>query len=329
MTPHEKGIDLEDAVHAIETVILESSPALRKQPFIIESRKRLCASGVHHEIDIFVTVEIAQGYQAIYVFECKNWQESVGKNEIIVFSEKIKAASAQRGYFIARSFTKDAAAQAVADPRITLLIAAEHSPATTIVPSDFHVTSQVSSQYRVECSLANAPEWRKGPSAIFDQMFNVNGQGVSAQTYFADWLGELYQKGMRTLGSARLAVGVHPLAVREVRAFDPKECTVGGIPLLQLTMEAEFGVEIFRPLVMSHYEVAHRGRVIKLAKLTVRDIEIDFSAIEIGNGKLSQPMRADIYPGAPSQKLHPVQEEILRHKNVEIVLSAVEDQASS
>jgi hypothetical protein len=33
---------------------------------------------VHHEIDIFVAVDTAPGYNAIYTFECKNWKENIG-----------------------------------------------------------------------------------------------------------------------------------------------------------------------------------------------------------------------------------------------------------
>src|SRR4051812_9441896 len=107
MVPGEKGRELERAVHAIEAVILESSPALRERPFTIKARKILVVGGVRHEIDIFVTVDVAKGYTATFIFECKNWDAVVvGKNEIIVFSEKIDAATAQRGYFVAKSFTK-------------------------------------------------------------------------------------------------------------------------------------------------------------------------------------------------------------------------------
>jgi hypothetical protein len=129
MTPEEKGRALERAVHAIEAVILESSPSLREKPFRIEMRKTLSVGGVHHEIDVFVTVEIAKGYDATFIFESKNWATPVGKNEIIVFAEKIDAAVAQTGYFIAKAFTKDAEAQAAKDPRIKLLISTEHDPA--------------------------------------------------------------------------------------------------------------------------------------------------------------------------------------------------------
>jgi hypothetical protein len=116
MGSHEKGLGLELAVHAIENMILASSPALREKVFTIEPRKKVNVDGVHHEIDIFVSVEVAKGYTAVFIFECKNWEAAVNKNEIIVFSEKIKEVGAQQGYFVAKSFTKDAERRHVRTP---------------------------------------------------------------------------------------------------------------------------------------------------------------------------------------------------------------------
>jgi len=134
MTPGEKGHVLEIAVHAIETVFLASSPSLRGQPFEIDRRKIFAVDDVHHEIDVFVKVGAAKGYESVFIFECKNWESPVGKNDLIVFSEKIDVAVAQRGYFVAKEFTKDARAQAARDPRVTLLYATEHDPTNVRPP---------------------------------------------------------------------------------------------------------------------------------------------------------------------------------------------------
>jgi hypothetical protein len=141
MGPDEKGHALEIAVHAIETVILESSPSLRGQPFQIKRRKTVVVDGVRHEIDVFAMIGAAKGYESIFIFECKNWEAAVSKNEIIIFSEKIDAAVAQRGFFIAKQFTKDALAQAAKDPRITMLYATEYDPTNVPPPQGFHFTA--------------------------------------------------------------------------------------------------------------------------------------------------------------------------------------------
>jgi len=124
----QKGDDLEKAVHAIEDTILKIAPGFAEGTFRIESKRIISLEGVRHEIDLFVTAALPNGYQAVFVFECKNWADKVGKNEVIVFSEKVKAATAQKGFFVARAFTKDAKAQAAKDPRIQLLTAAKADP---------------------------------------------------------------------------------------------------------------------------------------------------------------------------------------------------------
>ena len=114
MVPDEKGRELESVVHAIEAVILESSPALREKPFKIETRKRINVSGVHHEIDIFVTVELAKGYASIFEIRERTmlpligcaapsvssgskfpaWFEAMARSSMGIFGSKRRASSA-------------------------------------------------------------------------------------------------------------------------------------------------------------------------------------------------------------------------------------------
>ncbi len=112
VTANEKGNALEDVVASIESHILGTSPGLSEKTFLIERRKIIDAAGVHHEVDVFVTIDHGSGYKSVFVFECKNWQNPIGKNEVIIFSEKIDAVQAQHGYLVAKSFTKDAEYQA-------------------------------------------------------------------------------------------------------------------------------------------------------------------------------------------------------------------------
>jgi hypothetical protein len=59
----EKGDDLEIAVHTIERLILATSPALKEKSFNTERRKVMVVRGVHHEIDVFVSVDLAKATQ--------------------------------------------------------------------------------------------------------------------------------------------------------------------------------------------------------------------------------------------------------------------------
>lgn len=76
-----------------------------------------------HEIDLYVEIDLDLGTPLIYIFECKNWEANVDKNEIIVFLEKIQCVNAQNGYFIAKGFSTYAEAQAKHNSGIKLLIA--------------------------------------------------------------------------------------------------------------------------------------------------------------------------------------------------------------
>ena len=131
-SPNEKGDALEVAVSAIEHAILSSSPSLSGTP-LFERKKRVNCGGVHHEIDLYLTIDSGAGYKSTFIFECKNWQEAVGKNEIIIFARKIHDVSAQLGYFVAKSFTADAVAAAAQDKRIILYTAIEHDPSNEAV----------------------------------------------------------------------------------------------------------------------------------------------------------------------------------------------------
>jgi len=120
MNSNDKGRALEQAVKYIEEFILQKS-GIKPDKIIIESNKIILSDGVKHEIDLFVRVSYASSYEAIYLFECKNWQAAVGKNEIIGFSEKIRVTNAAKGFFVATDFGVYARAQSLKDPRIELV----------------------------------------------------------------------------------------------------------------------------------------------------------------------------------------------------------------
>jgi hypothetical protein len=274
MVPDAKGRALENAVHAIEAVILASSPALREQPFTIEARKIITVGGVHHEIDIFVTVEVAKGYTATFIFECKNWQAAVGKNEIIVFSEKIDATSAQRGYFVAKSFTKDAEARALKDPRVTLLTATEHDPATTILPDLFHITAPATVKSSTTFRALGAAGTNMAPITVPGTKVRLYGNEVLLSDYLTAWTQEVYQDPLLGFATAHLPEGAYPMTVSAERSFGAGECAINGQEMEHVRLDAEFGVHIMRPPVISHYEVATRGRAVRLANVHVHDVVI-------------------------------------------------------
>ena len=141
-TSKQKGDALEAAVGAIESCIISAFPSYSENTFKIEGNKVLRIKGVRHEIDVYVTVELGNGYSSLFIFECKNKASKVDKNDIVIFSEKIAACGAQKGYFVAKTYTSDAVAQAALDKRMQLLSAIELDPSVVEVPGHFHGMSR-------------------------------------------------------------------------------------------------------------------------------------------------------------------------------------------
>jgi hypothetical protein len=68
------------------------------------------------------------GTNLIYIFECKNYtKHKVDKNDIVDFYDKINVLNCQKGYFIAKNYTKDAINKAKEFDRIELLYFSELS----------------------------------------------------------------------------------------------------------------------------------------------------------------------------------------------------------
>lgn len=256
VSPLEKGNALEAVVRAIETTILHTSPALKEKTFSIESKKRIVVGGVTHEIDIYVEVDLGKGYRSIFVFECKNWEDAVGKNEIIVLSEKINALQAQTGFLVAKSYTRDAKAQASKDARMTLLIAKEHDPTGMLVPFDFHFVSQEKGHADIELIERGTGERHHAPVDAANVVVTLGGVIVDFDKYIRDWITSASDDGLRTFPSGSLPEGLHDREVKSERTFEPGELLVDGRDMELARLHGKFSTRVIRPSVVSHFEVS-------------------------------------------------------------------------
>lgn len=280
MTSGEKGHALELAVEQIETVILASSPSLRGQPFQVERRKAITVGDVHHEIDVYVKVGAAKGYESVFLFECKNWADPIGKNEIIVFAAKIDAAVAQHGYFVGKQFTKDARAQAAKDARVTLLYATEHDPTNVPPPNGHHLTAPAAVKASPTFRVAGTPGTKiVAVTQAYGYTVRLPGGDVPLTDYLNDWLSELYADRLLRFWTADLSEGVHPMMATDERSLNAGELVMDGREMDRVRLDVEFGVEIIRPAVISDFEVATRGRVVRLATAKIRNVAIDTSYV--------------------------------------------------
>lgn len=167
-----KGDALEDAVRMIEMVILGADPNAVDSPIKIERKKILKVQGVRHEIDIYITITSGKGYISTYIFECKNWQDKIDKDEIIVFARKVADLRATKGFFVARRFTKDAVAQANRDG-IELLTADDVVDTLPPFMDTFHILSNliISEDSIAKLMFQTSPQAASLPSGLNTESF--------------------------------------------------------------------------------------------------------------------------------------------------------------
>ena len=263
-TPQEKGDALETAVAAIEEVILQSSLGTSKKP-LIEKKKIIRVNEVRHEIDIYVTAHIAPGYKSIFIFECKNWQKAVSKNEIIVFSEKIDASRATSGCFVAKSYSSDAVAQAERDPRITLLLAAEFGPDSG--PELFQFFTRTPEMTKIDLTMARRGCHDLTKATVLSETAEIKYQGrtINYKEVLLHWSQLACQENLLASFADALPAGVYHHTVDRELPFSTGELIVNDLDIERLVFHIEYQVAVTQVPVVSHFEVASRGRYISFA----------------------------------------------------------------
>ena len=278
-----KGNALESAVQSIESAILRASPGYKDGNFRIEGKKSIESDGVHHEIDLYVKVSLAKEYDALFIFECKNWNtQKVSKNEIVVFSEKIKAANAQKGFFVATSYTKDAIAQAKLDRRMTLLTATELDPTALIVPCGFHAISEEDNVCKATFRKSHIPG-AGIEEVVLDtqkQTFSVDG----FKTDLSEWLNPIIRRFVEErkncFPSPLLPEGVHSVEYSGEHVFPAGTAFLNGDELEKVQVSGILAIRITKAVIVSAFDVSTRGRVVSVKlEMPPATIKADFMAL--------------------------------------------------
>lgn len=263
------GDALHNAVHAIEHHILATSPSLKEGTFVIEDKKVVIVDGVRHEIDVFVTIQAAPGYSSVYIFECKNWKKSVGKTEILDFSAKVVAVQAAHGYFVAKSFTRDAIAQAEQNGRITLLIASEHRPAESPLPHGFHSIA-------AEATHADVTFYKRGSKHanfylcdLTSAKLKLRGADVGLQDYIRNWVDQTKNADVLNFASGSLPEGRYNREVSVSQTFPAGEFLLNDEDMEMATALVRYHVHLYRPPIVSHFAIETRGRSYSLAPINL------------------------------------------------------------
>lgn len=260
----QKGNALEEAVRMIETVILRANPATTQEATItIEPKKVMVIDGVKHEIDIFITIDHGRGYKAIFIFECKNWEEAVGKNEIIVFSEKIKAVQAQQGYFIAKSFGEYAVAQAKQDKRIELLLASDALGLLPPFVANFRIAYCTVISRNISLGMIDDPQKIGMLTVPDDSKVKVQNEELFLWAFNERIQKRVIDEVMSHEPTATFKEGlVYFYDKPRTFTFQPNELFVNGNELRELQAHIIWEVRIIRPRIVSKFDIKTRGRII-------------------------------------------------------------------
>jgi hypothetical protein len=259
------GDSLEEAVQILEKAILRESASYTDRTFQFEPKKIIIVDGVRHEIDLHVSVDHGNGYTAIFIFECKNWKKKIGKSHIIEFSEKVKVAPAQKGFFVAKSFTRYARAQAKKDPRVELLCVEELD--LTEVPSfiqvmlkSYHILKVISTKVEINLHLRGACD--PVDSFTGPVEFLVDDAPALWDEYLKSRIKEAIEMVCEKFESIDVPEGTCLLNFKDLRHSDHRNCLINGVPLACIDMSGTIQVHIARPSILeSQFEIANRGRV--------------------------------------------------------------------
>lgn len=264
-TAQEKGDLLEEAVRSIEDTILRSAPGFAEGTFKIHSKRIIQSAGVRHEVDLFVTAALPSGYEATFIFECKNWQAKVGKNEIIVFSEKVSAVGAQRGFFVARSFTKDARAQATKDQRIKLILASHVLPVVTIpFPQIVQTHIGKTSAHVQFCFVSPSKETLDTEPRLDEQILRVGAEVTLAREYINRWITNVRHEQVSKMPLSDTPDGDYTIEFYGQLRFAEGEAALDDEALQHIALQGTAEVTVLRAAVLSIFEIESRGRLLKV-----------------------------------------------------------------
>lgn len=263
-----KGDALERAVRLIRKTILQSDPKFSGVKFSIEMNQICTVNGVRHEVDVLVKTCPGSEIEALWIYECKNWKKPIGKNAIIVLSEKIDALNANRGFLVARQFSKDAMAQAKTDKRIQLIPCSEDF----VNPMDIGLLYNVIEPSSIVISIKEwntPPSPRPKPVDLFSVVCIHNRKKrdfYSFITEFVDGIVEEIKKEPKFYNEGEFC---EPKGVSV--DFPQGELVINDMDVERLVIFSHFWISTQRKKIISKFELKDQGRVYSLEP--IEDIE--------------------------------------------------------
>jgi len=286
-----KGRKLEKAVESIERILLATNPSLKGAKLSIEGEKEIFVDGVKHQIDLFVRIEHGKGYNSTFIFECKNWKRNVGKNEIIIFEEKIKASKAQKGFFVAKEYTKFAKKQAKINKRVTLLYFESAKIDISTFPKIncvFYKNFKISNATFIPFGLENKKEKKRTYFDIKKDQIIHKGIKKSLQSFFDEICRTAANEKVDKDKVEDYPEGEYELELKKNFIFKKNDLVFPSEklkknPIRKLILQMNFNFNLSKPRITSMINVRDRGSVLECDPIKLGKGEIKISFVRISN----------------------------------------------
>lgn len=204
---------------------------------------------------------------------------------------------AAHGYFVAKSFSRDAKAQARKDPRVKLLTATEHDPTGIPIPHDLHLTVTTPRGAQANFQKRGSEGKVLKPVDMSTARCRLRGIEIDLRDYLAKLTEALASEDVLRFPSGRLGAGDYDRSVEAMHEFQPGEMQLDSVDMESLKIVLDYRVSLYRPPIVSRFEVESRGRVIQLAPVTVPEGAIFRMGIVEGPGSISPIIGVEKHPG--------------------------------
>jgi hypothetical protein len=254
----EKGRALERAVRFIQETILKSDPKLSGLEFSIETNKVL--TGVRHEIDVLVKTLPNSFYEATWIFECKNWKSPVGKNEVIILAEKVDVLRANRGFLVAKTFTRDAEEQLNRDNRLSFIECTDDflSPLNSLelvhtVHEPQNVEVRIKERGVPHAEHPGTLDWK-------GKICRVNNRPMDFPLFLKQQIDGILFRDQKENSAKYQLEGTYSGERAELIEFDAGEFLIEEMEVEHMVLIVRFTVIIRRRKVFSKFELKGHGR---------------------------------------------------------------------
>ena len=248
---------MEKAVSLIQETLLENDPNLKGGEFTIELNKRVTVGKTRHEVDVYVVTRPGTSYEAIVLFECKDWKKPVSKNEVMHLKEKVELMGAARGVLVAPALTRDAEALLSEYRRIQYRRCSEDITAMFGIG----VVHTIHDPFQITATITTLTAAKSLPA---DPKYCVCRWGDRIG-FFQTLVHERVETIARMDQARRChrydCDCVHWHAVRERLEFVPGEFTLGTIELAAMHLDVCFFVEIVRQSPCYRCSIDGEGQV--------------------------------------------------------------------